>query len=132
MNQEETAQDEISQPSSEKEEKTSAEELLLRLEQAEKVLIQERNFRAFEKALEKAGIRRDRFEAAWKLAGLEVYAQPVDDKTASELAENILANYPEFGQISKPLSTDQSALTERTSRFLAASDALELLRSMRK
>jgi len=107
-------------------------ELEKRLDRAEQLLIQERNRRVFERALSHAGFRTDRIEAAYKLAGLDSSNELIDEKRASEIAERILADFPEFGAKAKLLSTDQSAPGGVKSRAAASGDALSLLKAMRR
>jgi len=105
-------------------------ELKERLAQAQRLLIQERNRRVFQRASEAAGIRDDRLEAAWKLAELDAAGEPIDEDAAAEIARKILAGYPEFSKTRAPLATDEGVPSK--GRAKASGDALELLRMLRK
>ena len=110
----------------------SVDELLRRLEEAQRLLISERNRRAFERAAAKAGIRSDRVDAAAKLAQIDSIAEELDQDRAFELARRIAAEYPEFVEGASPLSTDQGAPSGAKSRAKAAGDALEMLKLLRR
>lgn len=118
--------DAVEQENSEK----SIDEIYEKLLNAEMLLIQERNRRIFERALENVGVRSDRLDAAWKLAETDMSRDSLDEKTAKELAQKILANYPEFAEKRKLLSTDQAAPSK--GRAASSGDALEMLREMRR
>ena len=108
------------------------DELREKLEQAQQMLIREKNRQVFARASQKAGIRQDRIEAAMKLSGVDSITDSIDDATARELAEKILANYPEFSDERSPLETDQGLPGTSRTRAKMSGDPLEILRILRK
>jgi len=111
---------------------TDIEQLRKEVEQAQQMLIREKNRRVFERASEQAGIRSNRIQAAMKLAAIDSISEPLDDRKAQEFAEKILANYPEFSQTRSPIETDQGLPGTSRARAKMSGNPLEILRILRK
>ncbi|RKZ28410.1 hypothetical protein DRQ26_01160 [bacterium] len=108
------------------------DEIRRSLEEARLLLVRERNIRIFERAAEKAGIRRDRIDAAVKLTGIDVSDETMEETQAEKIAREIAAQYPEFTQNKNPVDVDNGAPGVRLSRAAASGDALEMLKMLLK
>ncbi|MCD6417558.1 hypothetical protein J7M00_02090 [bacterium] len=108
------------------------EDIQQRLETVERLLVQERNRRVFERAAEKSGVRYDRIDAAMKLAGIDEIEKTLKDEDAEKIVKRIVSEYPEFAKKQNPLDVDNGAPGVRLSRVAASGDALEMLKMLRK
>ena len=108
------------------------EDIQQRLETVERLLVQERNRRVFERAAEKSGVRYDRIDAAMKLAGIDEIEKTLEDEDAEKIVKRIVSEYPEFAKKQNPLDVDNGAPGVRLSRAAASGDALEMLKMLRK
>jgi len=108
------------------------EDIQQRLETVERLLVQERNRRVFERAAEKSGVRYDRIDAAMKLAGIDEIEKTLKDEDAEKIVKRIVSEYPEFAKKQNPLDVDNGAPGVRLSRAAASGDALEMLKMLLK